>query len=100
MCEWLLHMEDEMTCGDGQRCLMVGSNLVRKIRTIAAVIWFTKDDISKCDHLQEVITEEKFRCVHARSFIIEKAERSISNHPRVRRKENFIINLRCESQLE
>ena len=58
MCEWLLQVEDEVTSGHQA---MAGTNLISKMRTIAAVIWKSNDDVELCEQLGNVITEEKFR---------------------------------------
>ena len=61
MCEWLLHVEDEIELGEQRRT--AGSNLISKMRTVASIIWFSHDDPDQCDRLQSIISEEKFRYV-------------------------------------
>ena len=60
MCEWLLYIEDQ-TNMERPQSGKAGSNLIPKVRTTAAVIWLIKEDPVLCEHLQALITEEKFR---------------------------------------
>ncbi|CAB4039036.1 Baculoviral IAP repeat-containing 6, partial [Paramuricea clavata] len=63
LCEWLLYAEGQANMERPQSG-NAGSNLIPKIRTTAAVIWLIKDDPVLCDHLQALITEEKFRRIY------------------------------------
>lgn len=68
MCDWLLFVEDQAIIERSQS-VKAGSNLIPKIRTIAAVTWLIKDDPILCDKLQNLITEEKFRYVNKANLL-------------------------------